>query len=673
MNRSGLPRFPSASYIPVRYPKSLFSRRAPDTGGPTFSTPAQLRNRLRVRSASGAAFDGKAAGFRSPPIRQEPGCAPTIVIASAPVARAESNMESQSTESNATFTRTNRLANLLMLSYEPMLAWDIDGPIEFWNAGAEQLYGFASNEAIGRSSHALLQTKFPVEFTEVSSRLRNERYWSGELRHVCKDGREVIVDSRMQLLGDGTVLEVNRDVTQVRALADVQAMLTQDVSAAAAKFEALFNQSGIFAGIMDLQGYLREANDLSVNLCGYTRDQVLDRPFWDTPWWRGSEEMKARIRFAADQAASGFVFREELRYWAADGRERIVDFALHPIRDRSGTIMFLHPTGIDITERKQAEAAFRESEQRLRWLASIVESSDDAIVSKNIDGIITSWNRGAERVFGYTAEEVIGKSITIVIPQNRQDEERTILARIRQGERIDQFETIRQRKDGSLIFVSLTVSPVKDTKGKIVGASKIARDITEQKRSQEQIAILAREAEHRSKNLLSNVQAIVMLSQSDTSEGLKGAIEGRIRALADVHSLFVEKRWIGVELSAIAAKEFAPYSDQHDTRVHIEGPPVVLEPNVAQAMALTLHELATNAAKYGALSAATGRIDLKWSRDQDGPLIIRWAETGGPAVLTPTRQGFGGRIIKQMIGQLKGEARFEWCPEGLVCEISLQA
>ena len=131
-------------------------------------------------------------------------------------------MESQPAESDATLIRTKRLANLLMLSYEPMLAWDIDGPIEFWNAGAEQLYGFASNETIGRSSHALLQTKFPVEFTEVRSRLRNERYWSGELRHVCKDGREVIVDSRMQLLGDGTVLEVNRDVTEVKALATLQ-------------------------------------------------------------------------------------------------------------------------------------------------------------------------------------------------------------------------------------------------------------------------------------------------------------------------------------------------------------------------------------------------------------------------------------------------------------------
>jgi len=222
---------------------------------------------------------------------------------------------------------------------------------------------------------------------------------------------------------------------------------------------------------------------------------------------------------------------------------------------------------------------------------SIVESSDDAIVSKNLDGVITSWNGGAERVFGYTAEEAIGKPITIVIPHDRLDEERMILTRIRRGERVDHFETVRQRKHGSLITVSLTVSPVKNVDGKIVGASKIARDITEQKRNQEQIATLAREAEHRSKNLLANVQATVNLSHSDTSEGLKRAIEGRIQALANVHSLFVDTRWIGAELSTIATQELAPYSEKGKTRVRIDGPQVLLEPNAAQTIAVILHEL----------------------------------------------------------------------------------
>ncbi len=463
------------------------------------------------------------------------------------------------------------------------------------------------------------------------------------------------------------------DIAAASGRAERPADPQRELNAITAKFEALFNQSGIFAGILDLQGVMLEVNSLAVDACGYTKEQVLNRPFWDTLWWRGSEEVNARIRFAADQAASGAVFREQLRYWVADGSERCIDFAMHPIRDRDGAVMFLYPMGVDITERKQVEAALRESEQGLRWLAAIVESSDDAIISKNLDGIITSWNRGAERVFGYAAEEVIGQPITIVIPRDRQDEERAILTRIRRGERVDHFETIRHRKDGSLIEVSLTVSPVKNAEGKIVGASKNARDITEQKRSRDQIAVLAREAEHRSKNLLATVQATVHLSKADTPEALKQAIEGRILALANVNSLFVESRWIGAELSAIARQELAPYCTNDEKRVRMEGPEVLLEPNAAQAVAVILHELATNAVKYGALSVPRGLIDLTWVHEADGRLVLRWQERNGPAVQTPTRQGFGRRIIALMIDPLKGSTRFDWHADGLVCEITLHA
>ena len=181
-------------------------------------------------------------------------------------------------------------------------------------------------------------------------------------------------------------------------------------------------------------------------------------------------------------------------------------------------------------------------------LAAIVEGSDDAIVSKDLNGIITSWNKGAEKIFGYLAEEAIGKHISILIPPDREDEEPAIIERIRRGERIDHYETVRQRKHGSRIDVSLTVSPVRDDKGKIVGASKIVRDITERKRSEAQIAMLAREAEHRAKNVLATVQATVHLSKADTPDELKRVIEGRIQALANVHRLFVETRWKGADL-----------------------------------------------------------------------------------------------------------------------------
>jgi two-component sensor histidine kinase len=172
---------------------------------------------------------------------------------------------------------------------------------------------------------------------------------------------------------------------------------------------------------------------------------------------------------------------------------------------------------------------------------------------------------------------------------------------------------------------------------------------------------------------LATVQATVHLSQSETSDGLKQAIEGRIQALANVHSLFVKSRWIGAELSTVAKQELTPYMQKNESRVSIEGPQVLLEPNSAQAIAVTLHELATNAAKYGALSATEGQIEVKWSHTADGRLILLWTETGGPPVKTPTRQGFGGKVIKGMIEQLKGRTRFDWRPEGLVCEITLQA
>ena len=305
-------------------------------------------------------------------------------------------------------------------------------------------------------------------------------------------------------------------------------------------------------------------------------------------------------------------------------------------------------------------------------IASIVESSDDAIASKDLNGIITSWNKGAERIFGYTSEEAVGRPITIVIPSDRHDEEPALLERIRRGERVEHFETVRVRKDGSRVDISLTLSPVRNTRGKIIGASKIARDITERKRSEAQIIVLAREAEHRAKNVLATVQATVHLSQSDTVDGLKKAIDGRIQALANVHRLFVESRWAGAELHSVVSQELLPYCQEGEIRVRIDGPKLMLEPDTAQTIAVTLHELATNAAKYGALSTNTGRVQVEWSRAPDGQIAIRWTEKDGPPVEPPTRKGFGTRVMDRMIrGQLKGEMRFDWRAEGFACEIVL--
>jgi PAS domain S-box-containing protein len=337
-----------------------------------------------------------------------------------------------------------------------------------------------------------------------------------------------------------------------------------------------------------------------------------------------------------------------------------------PLHDASGAFVGAVNMLIDMSEHRHAE-------QVSHRLAAIVESSADAIISKDLDGVIATWNKGAERLFGYLEQEAIGKPITMLIPEQHRHEEVRILERIRSGERIDHFETVRQRKDGSLVSISLTVSPITDDAGRIVGASKIARDITEQKRREEQIGLLAREADHRTKNLLALAQATVHLTNGETAAELKTAIEGRLRALANAHTLLAQSRWAGADLRNLALEELSPYCAEDDgkdgSRAHIEGPSLMLEQQPAQAIALALHELTTNAVKYGALSVPSGRIALTWRQQSINRLAVRWVETGGPAVTPPTRQGFGTRVMTRICEQLNGELNFDWRADGLVCDI----
>src|SRR5262249_54229060 len=172
-------------------------------------------------------------------------------------------------------------------------------------------------------------------------------------------------------------------------------------------------------------------------------------------------------------------------------------------------------------------------------LAEIVESSHDAIVTKDLNAIITSWNKGAERLYGYTSDEVIGKPVTILMPPERHNEEPAILERIRRGERIEHYESVRRRKDGCLIDISLTVSPLRDAAGNVIGASKIARDVSERKRAAEQQDMLTREMSHRVKNAFAVVNGIVALSarSASTPQEMAREIGARLAALTRAHDL----------------------------------------------------------------------------------------------------------------------------------------
>ena len=316
-----------------------------------------------------------------------------------------------------------------------------------------------------------------------------------------------------------------------------------------------------------------------------------------------------------------------------------------PLFDAAGELIGAVNMLVDITDRKRAE----EVGQRL---VAIVQSSDDAILSKNLDGIITSWNPGAERLFGYVADEIVGKSVTILIPAERHDEEPEIIGRIRRGERMEHYETVRLRKDGSLVDISLSVSPVKDGHGKIIGASKIARDITERKQAQARQELLTRELHHRTKNIFAVVQAVVLRSFAgkQTVNDAKTTVLNRIQSLANTHALLIDKDWQGADIAEVVRTEMSPYAD----RVTMDGPTVILTAQAAQNFALAVHELATNAAKYGALSNQVGQVHISWSVSEPNghsQFSFRWQERGGPPVSRPTGKGFGRVVLEQVMAE----------------------
>lgn len=308
-------------------------------------------------------------------------------------------------------------------------------------------------------------------------------------------------------------------------------------------------------------------------------------------------------------------------------------------------------------------------------LASIVAFSDDAIFTKNLDGVITSWNRGAERLFGYSAEEAIGRSITILIPDDRHDEERGILDRIRRGEHVAHYETVRRCKDGSLLDISLSVSPLKDATGKIIGASKIARDITERRRAQEQQKLLVKEFQHRIRNTLATVQSIA--TQTFRSSPDECAVfVARLHALAAAHDLLTNDDQHQAAVVDLVGRALDPFQDKRSQRFHIDGPDgIFLDGQRSSLLIMALHELATNAAKYGALSNAAGQVCVAWHMPDGGPpkrLRLCWKESGGPPVNPPGQKGFGSFLIERALQKNQlGQARLDFEPGGLVCSIEI--
>ncbi|CCD90068.1 putative two-component sensor histidine kinase with PAS/PAC domains [Bradyrhizobium sp. ORS 285] len=423
----------------------------------------------------------------------------------------------------------------------------------------------------------------------------------------------------------------------------------------AAYLAAIVNASAdaIFGTTTD--GIVRSWNAACERMLGYSAAEMIGQSILDIV----PPELKREALAIRDRVSSGDPIESfETVRLAKDGRPIEVAITYSPIHDGQGQVIGVSGILRDVTTIKTAQRS-------AAMLAAIVASSSDGVVSKTLDGTVTSWNKSAERIFGFSEGEMINRSIRTIIPGERQAEEDRILATVVSGQIIDNFETVRLRKDGALIDVSVTVSPVRDSTGRIIGASKIVRDITDKRQTREQLRTLLAEVNHRSKNMLSLVQAIArQMTRHGRQLDLNRFLE-RLQAIAGNQDLLIQNDWRFIPIADLVRSQLGAFRDLIGNRITIAGPQIELTPEAAQAIGMAVHELATNAAKYGALSGDEGRIALNWSCDGDD-FDMSWHESDGPPVTVPEQRGFGSRVISDMVrAGLDAAVEVDFAPTGL--------
>lgn len=331
--------------------------------------------------------------------------------------------------------------------------------------------------------------------------------------------------------------------------------------------------------------------------------------------------------------------------------------ALWPVLDEAGQAQGVLILLIPLSEPQDAACA-----------AAIIAGAEDAVLSVDRHLRITSWNGGARRLFGHAAEEVLGYPVTLLSPH--PDEDRATLDLILHGERVATRQTLWLRKDGKRLHVSLAVSPIRDRAGQITGAAVIARDSSASHDLERLQKVLIGEMKHRVKNVLSTVQAIARQTMGSERTEAYVTFEKRILALGRAQDLITRDASEGVDLQGVVASVLAPFPQ---SQFRFEGPPVRVSSRAAVALALGLHELATNAVKYGALSVRSGCVRVRWAVTAGPPaeFVLHWREEGGPAVAPPERKGFGTVVIQDVLAaELQGRVRLIHAEEGVICDLT---
>jgi PAS domain S-box-containing protein len=393
---------------------------------------------------------------------------------------------------------------------------------------------------------------------------------------------------------------------------------------------------------------------------GRPRSEILGRPVWDAHPALCGTECERQLRVAMVERAPRCV-----EIYSAAHPGHLVELRLFPTRDGLAAILR------DVTDERRREATLRESEARFRNMA---DNAPVMVWVTEPDGRCTYLSRRWYEFTGQMPETALDFGwLDAIHPDDRAETER-VFREANQRQEVFCIDYRARRHDGAWRWVIDAAAPRFGDNGAFLGYIGSAIDITERKQAENRLKLLAREVDHRAKNILALVQVMIRQTRAASVDDFIRVATGRLYALGRAHTLLSQGRWTGADLHRLIDEELALFRIGPGGRVHLSGPPVRLGPEAAQSLAMALHELTTNATKHGALSIPQGIVRLEWTGGGHAPLVLRWSESGGPPVREPEHSGVGLDMISRTIGdQLGGGAGFTWRREGIVCDIVVPA
>jgi PAS domain S-box-containing protein len=416
-----------------------------------------------------------------------------------------------------------------------------------------------------------------------------------------------------------------------------------------------------------------EWNPAAERTFGYTREQALGKDLAELiiPPELREQHYRGMAHYLATGHGAVLGRRVELEALRADGSRFPVELAISAVHfaEKVHFTAYLR----DLTERNRAEVSLRENEQRLQ---ATYEHAFVGIGEVDKRGQFLRVNEQLCSICGYTPEELFKRTFwDLTHPDDRQADLEQFSQQMIGKKYVYTLEKRYIHKHGHIVWVEVAASRVDDPSGKPLYGIRVVRDISDRKQAEEHQQLLINELNHRVKNTLATVQSIASqtLRTAATLEKANEAIQNRLLALSRAHNVLTQQNWEGAYLRDIIAEAIEPYRNQGQSSIHWSGPEIQLSPRMALALSMAIHELATNAVKYGALSNGTGEVRIMWLTDHTSSpprLLLRWEEKGGPTVEPPTRAGFGSRLIERSLAQdLNGKVKIDYASTGVICTV----